>query len=460
MSGRVLVVDDDRDMCDFIAAGLGRRGFAVQWRTSADEAFALMQTEDFDVVISDLNLRGMSGIELCERIAANRPDIPVVVVTGFGSLETAVAAIRAGAYDFITKPFQTDVLRLTLERAIQHRALRAEVTRLRRAVAETQRFEGLVGASEPMRRLFDLLDRVAETDATALITGESGTGKELVARALHARSPRRSGPFVAINCAAMPEALLESELFGHARGAFTDAKAARTGLFLQANGGVLLLDEIGEMPMSLQPKLLRALQERKVRAVGADEEVPFDARIIAATNRDLETAVEERRFREDLFYRINVITVPLPPLRARGTSDLLLLAQHFIGHYAARFGKSVTGLSSGAAERLTSYGWPGNVRELQNCMERAVALTRFTEIVVEDLPEKIRSYRRDHVVVASDDPTELVTIEELERRYILRALEALGGNRTLTAQRLGLDRKTLYRKLRAYGVVADRDADG
>jgi two-component system response regulator AtoC len=458
MTGRVLVVDDDREMCEFVATGLTKRAFSVQWRTSADEAFGLMQSEDFDVVISDLNLRGMSGIELCERVAANRPDIPVVVITAFGSLETAVQAIRAGAYDFITKPFQMEVLRLTLERAIQHRALRAEVTRLRRAVAEAQGFEGLIGTSEPMRRVYDLLDRVAETDATALITGESGTGKELVARALHARSRRRNGPFVALNCAAMPEPLLESELFGHAKGAFTDAKAARTGLFLQANGGVLFLDEIGEMPLALQPKLLRALQERKVRPVGADAEVPFDARIVAATNRDLETAVEERRFREDLFYRINVITVPLPPLRARGT-DVLLLSQQFINHYAGQFGKSVTGLSSGAAEKLTSYGWPGNVRELQNCMERAVALTRFTEIVVEDLPDKVRSYRRTHVVVASDDPSELVPLEEIERRYILRALEALGGNRTLTAQVLGLDRKTLYRKLRGYGAVPDKDAD-
>jgi two-component system response regulator AtoC len=458
MTGRVLVVDDDRDMCEFIAAGLAKRGFAIEWRTSADEAFTLMQSEEFDVVISDLNLRGMSGIELCERIAANRPDIPVVVITAFGSLETAVQAIRAGAYDFITKPFQTDVLRLTLERAIQHRALRQEVTRLRRAVAEAQGFEGLLGTSEPMRRVYDLLDRVAETDATVLITGESGTGKELVARALHGRSRRKQGPFVALNCAAMPEPLLESELFGHAKGAFTDAKAARTGLFLQANGGVLFLDEIGEMPLALQPKLLRALQERKVRPVGADSELPFDARIVAATNRDLETAVEERRFREDLFYRINVITVPLPPLRARGT-DVLLLAQQFIDHHASQFGKSVTGLSSGAAERMCSYSWPGNVRELQNCIERAVALTRFAEIVVEDLPDKIRNYRRTHVVVASDDPSELVPLEEIERRYILRALEALGGNRTLTAQVLGLDRKTLYRKLRGYGASADKDGE-
>jgi two-component system response regulator HydG len=458
MNRRVLLVDDDQAMCELIAAGLGKRGFEVTWRTSADEAFGLMQSEDYDVVISDLNMRGMNGLDLCERIVANRPDIPVVVVTAFGSLETAVAAIRAGAYDFITKPFQTDVLRLTLERAIQHHVLRAEVTRLRRAVAEAKGLEGLLGTSEAMRRLYDLLDRVAETDATVLITGESGTGKELVARALHARSRRAQGPFVAINCAAMPEALLESELFGHSRGAFTDAKSSHTGLFVQANGGVLLLDEIGELPLALQPKLLRALQERRVRPLGADAEVPFDVRIVAATNRDLETAVEERRFRQDLFYRINVITVPLPPLRARG-NDVLLLAQHFVQHYAIQFAKSVGGISSGAAERLTTYSWPGNVRELQNCIERAVALTRFAQIVVEDLPEKIRSYRHTHVVVATDDPSELVPLEEIERRYILRALEALGGNRTLTAQTLGLDRKTLYRKLRSYGAVTEKDGE-
>jgi two-component system response regulator HydG len=457
VSVRVLVVDDDQAMCEFIASGLGKRGFETVWRTRADEAFGLLQTEDFDVVVSDLNMKGMNGLELCERIVANRADIPVVVITAFGSLETAVAAIRAGAYDFITKPFQTDVLRLALERAAQHRALRAEVTRLRKAVSEAQRFEGLLGGSESMKRVYDLLDRVSETDATVLITGESGTGKELVARALHARSRRRGGPFVALNCAAMPESLLESELFGHARGAFTDAKAARVGLFVQADAGVLFLDEIGELPLGLQPKLLRALQERKVRPLGAESEVTFDARIIAATNRDLETAVEERRFREDLFYRINVITVQLPPLRARG-NDVLVLAQHFVEHYAGLFNKKVTGISHAAAERLVNYGWPGNVRELQNCMERAVALTRFGEIVVEDLPEKVRSYRKSHVVVASDDPSELVPLEEIERRYILRALEALGGNRTLTAQVLGLDRKTLYRKLRSYGAIGDRDA--
>jgi two-component system response regulator HydG len=248
----------------------------------------------------------------------------------------------------------------------------------------------------------------------------------------------------------MPEPLLESELFGHARGAFTDARSARTGLFVQASGGTLLLDEIGDLPLALEPKLLRALQERVVRPVGGDAEVPFDVRVVATTNRDLESAVEEGRFREDLFFRINVIHVQLPPLRARG-SDVLLLAQHFLVHHATQAGKRVTGLSPAAAERLMSYAWPGNVRELQNCVERAVALALYEQIAVDDLPEKIRAYRRSHVLVASDDPSELVPLEEVERRYVLRVMEAVGGNKTLAAQVLGVGRKTLYRKLEQYG---------
>jgi two-component system response regulator HydG len=279
-----------------------------------------------------------------------------------------------------------------------------------------------------------------------LINGESGTGKELVARALHEKSRRASGPFVAVNCAAMPEALLESELFGHAKGAFTDAKAARSGLFVQAHGGTLFLDEVGEMPLGLQPKLLRALQERVMRPVGGDREVSFDVRLVAATNRDLEGMVEENRFREDLYYRLNVVQMELPPLRSRG-GDILLLAQHFIEHFAARADKRVTGLHEAVAERLMSYSWPGNVRELRNCIERAVAVTGAERLTVEDLPEKIRAYRASHVVVASGDPSELTTLEEVERRYILRVMEEVKGNKSLAAQILGLDRKTLYRKL-------------
>jgi two-component system response regulator HydG len=453
MSARILIVDDERSMCELLDASLRRIGLEVVWRTTADEGLERLQAEDFDVVVTDLNMKGMNGIELCERIVANRPDIPVVVLTAFGSLETAVAAIRAGAYDFLTKPVENEVLRMTVARAVRHRALNQEVKRLRRAVSESKRFEELLGGSPAMVRVYDLIDRVAGIDASVLITGESGTGKEMVARALHRRGPRAKGPFVAINCAAMPESLLESELFGHAKGAFTDAKLARAGLFVQASGGTLFLDEIGELSLTLQPKLLRALQEHKVRPVGGDTEVRFDARIVVATNRDLESMIEEHRFREDLFYRVNVIHVALPPLRERG-SDILLLAQHFLAHHAASFNKRVLGIAPAAAEKLLAYAWPGNVRELQNSIERAVALTQFEQLTVDDLPEKVRDYRPSYLVLAAGDPSELVPLEEVERRYILRVLEAVGGSKTLAAQKLGLDRKTLYRKLERYGVSA------
>jgi two-component system response regulator HydG len=451
VSGRILVADDDRSMCELLQAGLARRGFEVSWRTDATTALAAISEGDFDVIVTDLNMPEVNGLELCERVTANRPDVPVVVITAFGSLDTAVAAIRAGAYDFITKPFEMDGLRLTLDRAVQHHRLRDEVKRLRQAVTESRGFGEILANSPLMRRVLDLVNRAAESDATALITGESGTGKELVARALHQHSRRHDGPFVAVSCAAMPEALLESELFGHVRGAFTDARTPRTGLLLQANGGTLLLDEIGDMPLGLQPKLLRAIEDRRLRPLGENTERPFDVRLVCATNRDLEADIEENRFRADLFYRINVIHVELPPLRARD-GDILPLAQHFVQHFSRAAAKPVTGVSTAAAERLLAYTWPGNVRELRNCIERAVALTRFEEIAVEDLPEKVQNYRQSRVVVDLDDTAHLASMEEVERRYILRVLEAAGGQRTKAAQILGLDRKTLYRKLERWGV--------
>ncbi|WP_394850951.1 sigma-54 dependent transcriptional regulator [Pendulispora brunnea] len=455
MQGRILIIDDDRSMCEILDSALRRRDFEVAWRTSPDEGLRALADQDFDVVVTDLNMQGMSGVDLCRQIAENREDIPVVVMTAFGSMETAVAAIRAGAYDFVTKPFEMDDIALTLERALRHRALREEVKRLKRAVDDSSKFDDIIGQSSAMEKAYDLLDRVADSDTTVLITGESGTGKELVARALHKRSPRNRGPFVAINCAAMPETLLESELFGHTRGAFTDARQARPGLFVKAQGGTLFLDEIGEMPMGMQAKLLRALQERTVRPVGGDVEVPFDARIVAATNRDLETEVEEKRFREDLFYRINVVRINVPPLRSRG-SDVLLLAQHFIERYSAQGRSKVKGMSSGAADKLLSYPWPGNVRELQNCVERAVALARYDQIGVDDLPEKIRDFKSSRVIVETEDPSELLPMDEVERRYILRVLEAVGGNKTMAAQVLGFDRRTLYRKLERCGVAENK----
>jgi two-component system response regulator HydG len=320
-----------------------------------------------------------------------------------------------------------------------------EVKRLRKSI-ERPGVAGMIGSSVAIQRVFDLLSRMRDSDATVLIMGESGTGKELVARAIHDQSSRKDGPFLAINCAAMPSSLLESELFGHVRGAFTDAKTTRNGLFVEARGGTIFLDELGELPLDVQPKLLRALQEHKVRPVGSNQEIPFDARIVTATNRDLETDVADKRFREDLFYRINVVTMSVPPLRERG-SDVLLLAQHFVEQLAARAGKQVKGIAPSAAEKLCAYDWPGNVRELQNCMERAVALMRFDSVVVDDLPEKIRSYKADRLVLSADDPSELVTVAELERRYTQRVLALVGGNKSRAARILGFDRRTLYRKM-------------
>ena len=440
---RILVVDDEPEMATVIEQALTRRGYDVTQLQSADAAWELLEREDFDVVVTDINMKGMNGVELTERSARNRHDVPVIVITAFGSLETATAVLRAGAYDFITKPFEIDQLVVGVERAIQNRRLREEVKRLRAEVGRSKPTSELMGDSSAMQKVHETIARVAETDATILITGESG------ARALHKRSKRGEGAFIAINCAAMPESLLESELFGHVRGAFTDAKGAKKGLFLDASGGTLFLDEIGEMPQGMQAKLLRALEERTVRAVGASTETPFDARIIAATNRDLESLVEAGRFREDLYYRINVVHLALPPLRARG-GDVLALAQQFITRYAEPMGKKVRGFSSAVGERLLAYAWPGNVRELQNCVERALALARFDEVTVEDLPPKVRDYKPSFVVVATEDPTDLVTMEEVERRYIDRVMEAVGQNKTQAAKVLGFDRTTLYRKLERY----------
>ncbi|MEW6442537.1 MAG: sigma-54 dependent transcriptional regulator [bacterium] len=450
MQRRILIVDDDKSMGEMLEAHLGRKGFSVVWKVSAQEAFAAVCAEDFDVVLADIRMPGEDGISLCERVVTNRPDVLVVVMTAFGSLETAVSALRAGAYDFVTKPVDLDALAYTLSRAVQHRALLERVRILSRAVEESRRFDELVGASPAMKRLYDLLARVAPLDSTVLLAGESGTGKELAARVLHGLSGRSQGPFIAVNCAAIPEALLESELFGHVSGAFTDAKAARKGLFVQAHRGALFLDEIAELPLSLQPKLLRVLEQRTVRPLGGDAEIAVDIRILAATNRDLESRVDEGKFRADLFYRIHVIPIEIPPLRARG-NDVLLLARHFLQDFAALMGKEVAGISDAAAERLLAYDWPGNVRELRNCIERALALARFDKLAVEDLPERIRAYRSTPFQIGSEDPAELLSMEEVERRYILHVLKLTGGNKTTAARILGFDRKTLHRKLERYG---------
>jgi two-component system, NtrC family, response regulator AtoC len=446
-SSNVLVVEDDPDTRDLVAGLLRHRHYEVLTASDAAEALDTLRGQEVSAVVADVDLgHGQSGLELCQRVAEIQPDLPVIVITGSGNLDTAVAAIRAGAYDFISKPIASETLLIALQRAVGHNQLRGELRRLRQAVEASNAPGGMVGESPAMRHIYELVGQVAEGDASILITGESGTGKELVARAIHDRSPRGERPFVAINCAAVPPNLLESELFGHVRGAFTDAKTARSGLFVQADGGTLFLDEIGELPLDVQAKLLRVLQERAVRPVGGEEEIPFDARIICATNRDLERQVEAGHFRADLFYRINVVQMHLPALRER-RGDVLLLAQHFLDRIAARTAKPVVGFSGPAAQKLLDYHWPGNVRELENCVERAVTLTRNTEIAVDDLPEKVRDHVTERYEPQGDDPAELLPLEEIEKRYIRRVLAAVGGNKTHAARILGLDRRSLYRRL-------------
>lgn len=445
VSPRVLVVDDDQDICDATTDCLKGRGYEVTATTSATAALREVKAGDFDAVLTDIGMTEMDGLHLCERIHGARPDVPVIIVTGQGSLDMAIGALRSGAYDFITKPIDADLLAHSVARAVQHRQLSAEVKRLRQAVTIGSQLANVIGNSAVMTKIHELVMRLEQSDASVLIQGETGTGKERIAQAIHANSRRQDKPFVALNCAAVPQPLLESELFGHAKGAFTGA-TQRGGIFRQAHGGTLFLDEIGDLPIEMQPKLLRALQERTFRPVGADTEVPFDVRIITATNRDLEFEVFQKRFREDLYYRINVVKIDLPPLRHRA-GDVLLLAQHFLLKFAKSAEKPPLILSPSAAEKLVAYGWPGNVRELENCMERAVALAQFDHLTVEDLPDKIRAYRPDKFVVSADDPTEVVALAEVEQRYINRVITLVGGNKAHAAQILGIDRRTLYRKL-------------
>ncbi len=455
MTNRILIIDDDASACQFLADALAVEGFSTLWTVDPEEGLQLAEQPDTVAVITDVNMPKVQGIELCRRLSLKEPQLPVIVVTAFGSIDSAVAAMKAGAYDFVTKPFDVESVALSLQRALKHYALEREVRELR-AVVEQDRYGQLLGKSDAMMAVYDLIDRLASSEASVLITGESGTGKELVARELHRRSQRSRGPFVAINCAALPETLLESELFGHVRGAFTDAKTGRDGLFTRANGGTVFLDEIGDMPIGLQPKLLRALQEGSVRPVGASLEVPFDARIITATNRDLEEAIAGKLFREDLYYRLNVVQIELPPLRRRG-SDVLLLARALLAQLAAKAGKDITDLSPAACEKLLAYDWPGNVRELRNCIERAVALSRSQAIDVEDLPPKVREHNGRTVLVEANDSSELVPLEEVERRYILRVLSLCGGNKSVAARILGLNRKTLHRRLGGFDAAGSME---
>lgn len=443
--GQILVVDDEPDMRALLQDVLEERGHRVQVASGGREAIKKLAEEEYAVVLTDIRMKEMQGLELLAEVKRTYPDINVIVMTAFGSLESAIGAMKQGAYDYLTKPVKTDELVLIAEKALREAALRQEVTRLRREVHKEYSFHQILGKSKPMQQVFDLIRRVADSPTNVLITGESGTGKELVAKAIHYNSERRDAPFVPVNCAAIPEALLESELFGHMKGAFTDAKGDKRGLFEEAQKGTLFLDEISELPLMLQAKILRAIQEREIRRVGATKSMPVDVRIIAATNLHLAEEVKAKRFREDLYYRLNVIEIHLPPLRER-REDIPMLVQSFLKKCADASHKNLRGMNETALALLMDYPWPGNVRELENVIERAVTLARGEQIQAEDLPPSIQGSRGDRKVI--DDATErIMPLGDVEKEYILRILDKTGGNKYQAAQALGIDRKTLYRKL-------------
>jgi DNA-binding NtrC family response regulator len=448
MKQRILIADDDDSARSGLAALLSTWGYEV--REAIDGKDALVQAPDFEpaIVIADLVMPGLDGLGLLKPLAEADPNVVVILLTGHATVETAVSAMRDGAYDYLTKPVDPRRLRAILEKAFDRAEVLREVTLLRRQLKQSRGFGDLLGASAPMQEVYRLLELASSSSAPVLITGETGTGKELVARTIHQMSPRGKGPFVAVNCSAIPETLLESQLFGHRRGAFTDAREDRRGLLLEARGGTVLLDEIGDMPASLQAKILRALQEKEVHPLGAPAPVPIDVRIVAATHRDLEALVAEGRFRHDLFYRLNVITIRVPPLRER-MEDLVPLIAHFLEKHGRRLGRSGCTLSHEAMSALRHHSWPGNVRELENSIERALVLGRDDVLWPEDLPEAFRTHAP---LRAGPAGAPLPPLSEVERDHILRTLREVRGNKTAAARLLGLDRKTLYRKLDTYGL--------
>jgi two-component system response regulator AtoC len=437
---RILVVDDDRASRELLARILVARGHDVLALPDGKDALVALERGPVDLVVSDIRMADVDGLQLTDRMREAAPDTPVVLVTAFGNVEGAVEAIRRGAFDYISKPYDVDAIAVVVERALRQRALVLENRALRGQVRERYRLEDVVGRSEAMLEVYKTAARVAPSPATVLILGESGTGKELVARAIHAASPRASGPFVPVDCGAIAEGVLESELFGHARGAFTGAQTSRRGLFEEAHGGTLFLDEIGDVGPALQARLLRALQEGEIRRVGANEPVQVDVRVVAATNKDLAAAVQAGRFREDLYYRLNVVTLRIPPLRDR-REDIPLLLEHF----AAKHGHPQAVVTPAARDLLVAWRWPGNVRELENVVARALALNPTGVIEPDALPEAMRGPSATPLpsVAAGERPS----LAELERRYAAQVLAEQGGNKTRAAEVLGIDRKTLYRIL-------------
>ncbi len=450
---RILVVDDEENLRHMLSVVLKKQGYMVESAAHGGEALELLAAGGYDFILSDIMMPVMDGRALLGEISRLGIGGTVIMMSAYGDIETALECMQKGAYDYISKPFRNDEIVLVLKKAVERERLKEENRRLKEELRLEGSCGGIISRSPAMLEVFSLIRRVCDYRTTVLISGESGTGKELVARALHYEGARRGGPFVAINCAAIPETLLESELFGHARGAFTDAISDKAGLFEQADGGTLFLDEIGEMPLSLQVKLLRVLQDEEVRRLGGGVTKRVDVRVVSATSRRLEDEVASGRFREDLFFRLNVFAISLPPLRER-PEDIPLLAEHFLQRYCRRFVKGVESLSPGAMAAMSAYPWPGNVRELENVIERGVILCDLPELGVAQLPERVLASRSrgDELLMVGESLSIKQSGEALERALIRRALEKTGGNRTHAARLLEISHRALLYKLKEYGL--------
>jgi len=450
MSARILVVDDDVDARTTLVRVLEKEGYIAVGASTAPEALDSFDQSVFDLVLTDMRMEGMDGIELLRAIKTRRSDVPVIIMTAFASIDTAVQAIDERAYDYIRKPYQLAEIRASVKRALDHGALARENLELKHELVRETSTDRIVGTSPSMVEVYKVIARVAKTDTTILITGESGTGKEMVARAVHGNSLRQAKPFLAVNCGALSETLLESELFGHVRGAFTGATANRKGLFESAQEGTVFLDEISETSPAMQTKLLRVLEEREITRVGSMEPIKVDVRVIAATNRALNLLVKDGRFREDLFYRLHVVEINLPPLRDR-TSDLPLLFDYFLAKYSRKLGKTLA-VAPGLIDTLSMYKWPGNVRELENTVERAVTLNHTGILNVDDLPNEIRTAKDE----SPREDKKLISLDQMEAQHVKRVIQAVDGNMSRAAEILRVDRRTLYRMIDRHGLWTDR----
>lgn len=449
----ILIIDDEKSLLDLLSVVLKKEGYRVKTCLSPSRGFDLLEKESFDLLVCDIKLPEISGMEVLKYVRENKPDLPVIMITAYGSLKQAVEALKAGAIDYILKPFDVEELKIIIAHELEKRRLREENILLRRDLQQRYSFENMIGKSKAMQEVYGLIEKSSTTDSTVLITGESGTGKEMAARAIHFLSRRSERPFVSINCAALPENLLESELFGHVKGSFTGAVADKKGMFEVAQRGTLFLDEVGETSAWTQVKLLRALQERKIRRVGGTEEIPVDVRIIAATNLDLKRRIEEGKFREELFYRLNVISFEMPPLRKR-VEDIPLLVQHFLQKYCQQMGKKMKRLAPDVISYFEAYPWPGNVRELENVIERVVAIEDRETVTAASLPREIVAPPRKAVSALTIPPqfNLMDHLDDVAREYITRARAMAGGNLRKTASLLGISYRSLRHMIQKYGL--------